>query len=130
MLILPSSLPISKGRKRCQGREARSLPLTVFPVFATSYRSKWNFNMASTNLVFSLSCVSSLICPLYIDKNFVDVVIMMIFGMLGYLCRKFDLNTAAIVLVLILDPIGEKNLRRSLALSGGGPGILFSMPVC
>lgn len=55
---------------------------------------------------------------------------MMIFGMLGYLCRKFDLNTAAIVLVLILDPIGEKNLRRSLALSGGGPGILFSMPVC
>ena len=35
-----------------------------------------------------------------IHKNFVDVVIMMIFGVLGYLCRKFDLNTAAIVLAL------------------------------
>ena len=65
-----------------------------------------------------------------IHKNFVDVVIMMIFGVLGYLCRKFDLNTAAIVLALILGPIGEKGLRRSLALSGGDPSILFSTPVC
>ena len=65
-----------------------------------------------------------------IHKNFVDVVIMMIFGVLGYLCRKFDLNTAAIVLALILGPIGEKGLRRSLALSGGNPAILFSTPVC
>ena len=65
-----------------------------------------------------------------IHKNFVDVVIMMIFGVLGYLCRKFDLNTAAIVLALILGPIGEKGLRRSLALSGGNPSILFSTPVC
>jgi len=65
-----------------------------------------------------------------IHKNFVDVVIMMIFGVLGYLVRKFDLNNAAIVLALILGPIGEKGLRRSLALSGGNPAILFSTPVC
>lgn len=65
-----------------------------------------------------------------IHKNFVDVVIMLIFGVLGYLVRKFDLNNAAIVLALILGPIGEKGLRRSLALSGGNPSILFSTPLC
>lgn len=65
-----------------------------------------------------------------IHKNFVDVVIMMIFGVLGYLIRKFDLNAAAVVLALILGPIGEKGLRRSLLLSGGNPSILFSTPVC
>jgi len=65
-----------------------------------------------------------------IHKNFVDVVIMMIFGVLGYLIRKFDLNNAAVVLALILGPIGEKGLRRSLALSDGHIGILFSTPVC
>ena len=65
-----------------------------------------------------------------IHKNFMDVIIMMIFGVLGWLCRKFDLNTAAIVLALILGPIGEKGLRRSLALSGGDPAILFSTPLC
>lgn len=65
-----------------------------------------------------------------IHKNFVDVVVMMIFGMLGFLVRKLDLNPAAIVLALILGPIGESGLRRSLILSGGDPGILFSTPIC
>lgn len=65
-----------------------------------------------------------------IHQNYVDVIIMMIFGIIGYLARKFDLNTAAIVLALILGPIGEKGLRRSLAISGGNPSILFSTPLC
>ena len=55
---------------------------------------------------------------------------MLIFGVLGYIMRKFDLNTAAVVLALILGPIGEKGLRRSLLLSGGDIGILFSTPLC
>lgn len=65
-----------------------------------------------------------------IHKNFLDVVIMLIFGILGYFMRKFDLNTAAVVLALILGPIGEKGLRRSLLLSGGDISVLFSSPVC
>ncbi len=65
-----------------------------------------------------------------IRKIYVDVVIMMIFGILGYLVRKFELNNAAIVLALILGPLGEKGLRRSLLLSGGNPAIFFSSPVC
>ena len=65
-----------------------------------------------------------------IHQNFVDVVIMMIFGIIGWLARKFGLNNAAIVLALILGPIGEKGLRRSLLLSNGDPRILFSTPIC
>ena len=65
-----------------------------------------------------------------IRKIYADVVIMMIFGVLGYLVRKFELNNAAIVLALILGPLGEKGLRHSLLLSGGSPAIFFSSPVC
>ena len=65
-----------------------------------------------------------------IHNNFVEVIIMMIFGVIGYLARKFDLNAAAIVLGLILGPIGEKGLRRSLLISDGDPSILFSTPIC
>ncbi len=65
-----------------------------------------------------------------IHNNYVEVVIMMIFGVIGYLARKFDLNAAAIVLGLILGPIGEKGLRRSLMLNDGDPSILFSTPIC
>ena len=55
---------------------------------------------------------------------------MMVFGVIGYLMRKFDLNTAAIVLALILGPIGEKGLRNALRVSQGSISILFSSVVC
>ncbi|MBO5567191.1 MAG: tripartite tricarboxylate transporter permease [Succinivibrio sp.] len=65
-----------------------------------------------------------------IHNNIVEVIIMIIFGVIGYLARKFDLNPAAIVLGLILGPIGERGLRRSLMLNDGDPSILFSTPLC
>ena len=65
-----------------------------------------------------------------IHNNIVEVGIMLIFGVLGYLMRKFDFNAAAMVLGLILGPIGERGLRRSLMLSDGDPSVLFSTPLC
>lgn len=64
-----------------------------------------------------------------IHKNFADVVVMLIFGFIGYFMRKFDLNTAAVVLALILGPISEKGLRGALRVSGGDIGVLFKSPV-
>ena len=77
-------------------------------------------------VVFSLSVVGSYA----IRNSMVDVGVMFAFGVLGYLIKKFDLNPAAIVLALILGPIGEKGLRRALLLSGGNPSILLSTPIC
>ena len=78
-----------------------------------------------------IPCVSVLcvIGSYAIHRNMVDVYIMLIFGVLGYLMRKLDLNTAAVVLALILGPIGEKNLLKALTISGGSIGILFQSVV-
>ena len=65
-----------------------------------------------------------------INKNFKNMVVMLIFGVIGYLMRKFDLNTAAVVLALILGPIGEKGLRNAPRSSQGNISVLFSSPVC
>lgn len=65
-----------------------------------------------------------------IHKNIMDIVIMLIFGVIGYFMRKFDLNNAAVVLALILGPLGEKGLRLALRKSQGDIGVLFSSPVC
>ena len=65
-----------------------------------------------------------------IHKNIMDIVVMLSFGILGYLMRKFDLNTAAVVLALILGPIGEKGLRNALRTSRGDVKVLFSSVVC
>lgn len=64
-----------------------------------------------------------------IHKNMLDIVVMLTFGIIGYLMRKFDLNTAAVVLALILGPIGEKGLRNALRSSSGDIGVLFRSPV-
>lgn len=44
--------------------------------------------------------------------------------------RKTNMNTAAVVLALILGPLGERGLRRSLSLSGGDLSILLSTNIC
>lgn len=65
-----------------------------------------------------------------IHNNFDEVVLMAVFGVIGWLSHHFGLNNAAIVLGLILGPIGENGLRRSLLLNNGDPSILFSSTIC
>lgn len=77
-------------------------------------------------VVFSLSVVGSYA----IRNSMIDVAVMFAFGILGFLIKKFDLNPAAIVLALILGPIGEKGLRRALLLNNGNPSVLLSTPIC
>ena len=58
-----------------------------------------------------------------------DLVLMTMFGVFGYLMRKFDFPLAPVVLGLVLGPLMEKNLRRAMALSGGEIGVLFDSPI-
>ena len=44
--------------------------------------------------------------------------------------RNYVFIPTAIVLGLILGPIGERGLRRSLLISDGDPSILFSTSLC
>ena len=86
-------------------------------------------SLAAINLCVPVYLVLCVIGSYAIHRNMSDVVVMIIFGVLGYLMRKFDLNTAAVVLALILGPISEKGLRGALRVSGGDIGCLFQSPV-
>lgn len=63
------------------------------------------------------------------NNSFFDVGVMMVFGVLGYLMRRFDYEPAPMVLAFVLGPILENSMRQSLKLSGGNFGIFFSRPV-
>ncbi len=76
-------------------------------------------------LIFSLSVIGSYA----IHNNIADVVVMFVFGFIGYFVHKFELNSASIVLALILGPIGESGLRRSLILNHQSYSILFQSTV-
>lgn len=98
------------------------LGLTSSKYFAKISRVPDNYLIP---IIFALSVIGSYA----IHNQVVDVFIMFIFGIIGYFINKFKLNSAAIVLALILGPIGEAGLRRSLILNHGSYSILFSSGV-
>jgi putative tricarboxylic transport membrane protein len=64
-----------------------------------------------------------------VNGSALDLVLMTLFGVVGYAMRKLGFPLAPVVLGLVLGPLMEKNLRRSLALSGGDWGVLFDSPI-
>ncbi|WP_126975918.1 tripartite tricarboxylate transporter permease [Frigidibacter oleivorans] len=61
-----------------------------------------------------------------IHNSLFEVWLMLGFGLLGFLMEKLDIPTAPTVLAVILGPMAEDALRRTLLISGGDAGALFS----
>jgi putative tricarboxylic transport membrane protein len=64
-----------------------------------------------------------------VNGSIVDVWIMLIMGMLGYVLRKFEFDPAPLVLGLVISPIFEQSLRQSLIMSNGYWTIFFERPI-
>jgi len=79
-------------------------------------------------LLFPLILVFCLIGA-FSDEKLGDVLVMITFGIVGYLMKKFDYEPAPMVIAFILSPILELNLRQSLILSGGSFSIFFAKPI-
>jgi len=64
-----------------------------------------------------------------INNNPTDVGLTVIFGLLGWLMRKFDFEPAPLVLAMILGPQLEASLRRSLIFSRGDFLVFVERPI-
>ncbi len=64
-----------------------------------------------------------------VNNSIVDVWIMLIMGVVGYLLRKLDFDPAPLVLGLVIAPTLELSLRQSLVMSSGNWTIFFSRPI-
>ena len=80
-------------------------------------------------LLFPIILIICLIGSYSITSDVFDVNIMILFGIVGYLMKKFDYPAAPLVLALILGPMLEKSLGQSLMMSGGSVAIFFSRPI-
>src|SRR5882757_6193323 len=64
-----------------------------------------------------------------VNHSIIDVWIMLVIGVIGYLLRKFDFDPAPLVLGLVIAPTFEMSLRQSLIMSNGGWTIFFERPI-
>ena len=64
-----------------------------------------------------------------INNNVFDVFVMIIFGAVGYLFRKFEFEGAPLMLALVLGPLLNLNLRQALLISEGNFIDFFTRPI-
>jgi putative tricarboxylic transport membrane protein len=65
-----------------------------------------------------------------LNNNPVEVLIMIIFGVIGYVLRKYEYEEAPLVLAFILGPMLETNFRQAMIISSGHLSIFFTRPIC
>jgi len=58
-----------------------------------------------------------------------DIIIMAAFGFIGYIAKKTDFELTPMVFGLVLGPMLENALRRSLVISNGSFGIFITRPI-
>jgi putative tricarboxylic transport membrane protein len=58
-----------------------------------------------------------------------DLLLMVVFGVLGYFLRKLDVPTVPVILGILLGSNMEDSLRRAMVISDGDWTFLFSTPI-
>lgn len=80
-------------------------------------------------VLFPMILLFCLIGSYSLNNSVTEVLIMVVFGLLGYFFKKFEYEGAPLVLALVLGPMMETALRRSLLLSSGDPMIFLTRPI-
>jgi putative tricarboxylic transport membrane protein len=58
-----------------------------------------------------------------------DVFLLYVVGCLGFLMRRYGFPTAPVLVGMILGPLAEEQMRRSLSISQGDPWIFLQRPI-
>lgn len=80
-------------------------------------------------VLFPLILLFCLIGVYSINNSVTEILIMIIFGIIGYAFKKFEYEPAPLILALVLGPMFDVSLRRSLLLSSGDPTVFITRPI-
>src|SRR5436309_7048576 len=64
-----------------------------------------------------------------VNNSSVEIYLTALFGVVGYICMRLGFNLAALLLVYVLGPMMEENLRRSMLMAGGDPSVFLRRPI-
>jgi len=93
--------------------------LTCVPLFAAILRIPFS-------IIAPVILVICAIGAYTVHNSAFDVVLMLGFGIVGYVLKKCDYPLAPMVLAIVLGDKAEEAFRQSLLGSGGSLGVFFS----
>lgn len=64
-----------------------------------------------------------------ISNSVIDLVLLYVIGIIGFLMRRFDFPTAPVVIGMILGPLAEQEFRRAMTISNGDWTVFFTQPL-
>ena len=64
-----------------------------------------------------------------VNNSVDDVLLVNIFALVGFLVKRYEFDAAPLMLGLVLGPLFENALRRSLLISEGSPMIFMTRPL-
>lgn len=79
--------------------------------------------LAAIALLITLAGVYS------INNEWTDMVVLLVFGVLGWVMKKTSFEPGPLVLAFVLGPVLEQSFRQSMLLSGGDPSIFVTRPI-
>jgi putative tricarboxylic transport membrane protein len=81
------------------------------------------------SILFALILGFTVLGAYSVNNSPFDVGLMALFGVIGYVLKKADFPLAPVALTLILGPLMEKALHRSLQMSQGGFEVFLESPI-
>jgi len=79
--------------------------------------------------LFPLILLFCLIGAFSLNNSVGEIGLMLFFGVVGYLMKKFDYEAAPLVLAMVLGPMMENALRQSLIMANGSAAIFVTRPI-
>jgi putative tricarboxylic transport membrane protein len=63
------------------------------------------------------------------NQSVFDLGLLFLFGIVGYLMRRFDFPVAPAIIGMILGPLAEENFRRALSITQGSYAVFVTHPI-
>ena len=103
--------------------------ILLFVIAMPTLRGFVRLAQVRTSLLFPVVVMFCIVGSYAFNQNMVDVYVMLIFGVVGYLMRKFGFPLSTLIIGFIVTPLLERSFRQSLVVSRDNWEIFFNSPV-
>ena len=81
------------------------------------------------DILYAVILVFATLGAYSLHQSWVDLLMLYVFGLLGFAMRRWDIPVGPAVIGLILGPLAETQFRRALSISQGDASVFFTQPI-